>query len=75
MRKLGREHNEGAYFLSLADSRNDEVVANMIIVLICQADVLLGRYLDKQKEKFVQEGGFRENLTKERIAYRRQRER
>ncbi len=75
MRKLGREHNEGAYFLSLADSRNDEVVANMIIVLICQADVLLGRYLDKQKEKFVQEGGFRESLTKERIAYRRQRER
>lgn len=70
MRKLGREHNDGAYFLSLAESRSDETVANMVIVLICQADVLLGRYLDKQQEKFVQEGGFREKLTRDRLAYR-----
>ncbi len=71
MRKLGREHSDGSYFLSLAQSRNDEVVANMVIVLICQADVLLNRYLQKQEEKFIKEGGFREKLTRERVAYRK----
>lgn len=70
MRKVGREHKESAYFLSLAQTRSDEVVANMLIVLICQADVLLDRYTKKQEEKFVKEGGFREKLTRERLAYR-----
>ena len=42
----------------------------MVIVLICQADVLLDRYLHKQEEKFIEEGGFREKLTRERVAYR-----
>ena len=70
MRKLGIAHKDSKFFLSLAETRNDEVVANMVIVLICQADVLLDRYEQKQKEKFLKEGGFRENLTKERLAYR-----
>ena len=70
MRKLGVEHKDSAFFLSLAESRSDEVVANMAIVLICQADVLLDRYLHKQEEKFVKEGGYREKLTRERVAYR-----
>ena len=70
MRKLGVEHKDSAFFLSLAESRSDEVVANMVIVLICQADVLLDRYLHKQEEKFVKEGGYREKLTRERVAYR-----
>lgn len=73
MRKLGREHKDSDYFLTLADSRNDEVVANMVIVLICQADVLLDRYENKQEEKFVREGGFREKLTRERVTYRQNR--
>ena len=70
MRRLGCEHKDSEFFLSLAKTRNDEVVANMVIVLICQADVLLDRYGQKQKEKFLKEGGFRENLTKERLEYR-----
>jgi four helix bundle suffix protein len=70
MRKLGREHKENTFFLELAQSRNDEVVANMVIVLIHQTNNLLERYLAKQIEKFIKEGGFRENLAKQRIAYR-----
>lgn len=70
MRKLGREHKDSAYFLSFAETRSDEVVANMAIVLICQADVLLDRYEQNQKEKFLKEGGFRERLTKERLTNR-----
>jgi four helix bundle suffix protein len=70
MRKLGREHNEGAYFLSLAQTRSDEVVANMVIVLIYQADALLNGYFRKRYNDFLQEGGFRERLTRERLAHR-----
>ena len=63
MRQLGLEHDDSKYFLELATSRNDEVVANMIIVLI-------QRYYDWQYNKFIKEGGFREKLTKERLAER-----
>jgi len=73
MRKLGRERKDSDYFLSLAQTRSDEVIANMVIVLICQEDVLLDRYTKKQEEKFVKEGGFREKLTRERLAYRKSR--
>ena len=71
MRKLGLEHDNSDYFLSLADTRNDEVVANMIIVLIHQADTLIDRYYKYQYNKFLKEGGFREQLTRERLANRK----
>ncbi len=70
MRKLGIEHEDSAYFLSLAQTRSDEVVANMVIVLIYQADTLLNGYFRKRYNDFLQEGGFRERLTRERLAHR-----
>ena len=70
MRKLGIEHEDSAYFLSLAQTRSDEVVANMVIVLIYQADALLNGYFRKRYNDFLQEGGFRERLTRERLAHR-----
>ena len=70
MRKLGIEHEDSAYFLSLAQTRSDEVVANMVIVLIYQADALLNGYFRKRYNDFLQEGGFRERLTWERLAHR-----
>ena len=71
MSKLGREHKKSDYFLSLAETRNDEVVANMVIVLIHQADILITGYLNHQYKKFLQEGGFREKLTRERLSKRK----
>ena len=70
MRKLGVEHRDSAFFLSLAETRSDEVVANMVIVLIYQADTLLNGYIQSHYNKFLQEGGFREKLSRERIACR-----
>ncbi len=70
MRQLGIEHEDSAYFLSLAQTRSDEVVANMVIVLIYQADALLNGYFRKRYNDFLQEGGFRERLTRERLAHR-----
>ena len=74
MRQLGIEHEDNAFFLSLAQSRNDEVVANMAIVLIYQADALLNGYFRKHYDAFLQEGGFRERLTRERLAHRNKKE-
>ena len=70
MRKLGKEHEDSAFFLSLAQSRSDEVIANMTIVLIYQADALLNGYIQMHYNKFLQEGGFREKLTRERLSCR-----
>ena len=66
MRNLGKEHEDGAYFLGLAQTRSDEVVANMVIVLIYQADALLNGYIKRKYRDFLKEGGFRERLTRER---------
>jgi four helix bundle suffix protein len=71
MSKLGREHQQSDYFLSLVETRNDEVVANMVVVLIHQADILITRYIKQQYHKFLQEGGFREKLTRDRLSNRK----
>ena len=71
MSKLGREHQQSDYFLSLAEMRNDEVIANMVIVLIHQADILITGYINQQYQRFLQEGGFREKLTRERLSMRK----
>ena len=70
MRKLGIEHENSAFFLELAQTRSDEVVANMVIVLIYQADALLNGYINRKYNDFLREGGFREKLTRERIKNR-----
>jgi four helix bundle suffix protein len=71
MRKLGLQYDDSKHFLALAESRNDEVVANMVIVLIHQADVLIRQYYDWSYNKFLKEGGYREKLTRERLAHRK----
>ena len=70
MRKLGIEHEDSAFFLELAQTRSDEVVANMVIVLIYQADALLNGYINRKYSDFLRDGGFREKLTRERVKNR-----
>ena len=71
MRNLGLTHKDSKFFLDLAETRNDEVIANMTIVLLYQEDVLLRKHIEKQIKHFVDEGGFRESLTKARIEEKR----
>ena len=66
MRELGLSHTNSKFFLELAESRNDEVIANMAIVLLYQEDVLLRKHIEKQIKRFVDDGGFRESLAKAR---------
>ena len=69
--RLGREHNDTAYWMALAATRGDETIANLAIVLIRQNDYLLYKYLQAVSQRFVEEGGFRENLTRVRLEERR----
>ena len=71
MRALGLSHSDSKFFLELAETRNDEVIANMVIVLLHQEDVLLRKHIEKQIARFVREGGFRESLAKARIEEKR----
>ena len=71
MRELGLKHSNSRFFLELAKTRNDEVIANMTIVLLYQEDVLLRKHIEKQIARFVREGGFRESLAKARIEEKR----
>lgn len=72
MRKLGISYTDPKIFIKLAEDRDDEVIANMVIVLIHQEDVLLRKHIEKQLSKFVNEGGFRESLSKARMNNRKQ---
>lgn len=70
VRKLGKEHNESEYFVNLAESRNDETIANIAIVLIYQADMLLKSFIDSEIKHFSKSGGFREKMTHIRLKNR-----
>ena len=66
MRQLGREHNDAEFFMNLAASRPPETIANMLIILINQADYLLFKQLERLENDFLEKGGFSERMTKMR---------
>lgn len=70
MRRLGREHEDAEFFLTLAETRPDSTVANMALVLIHQADTLLRSQLEKCEERFREEGGWTEHMAHMRREYR-----
>ncbi|MBR4850259.1 MAG: four helix bundle suffix domain-containing protein [Alistipes sp.] len=72
MRELGLTHTDSTFFLELAETRNDEVIANMAIVLLYQEDVLLRKHIEKQIGRFVNNGGFKESLAKARRCKRKE---
>jgi len=48
-----------------------EIAANTLICLINQASFLLGRQINTLEQKFLQEGGFTENMYRARRSRRR----
>jgi four helix bundle suffix protein len=71
MRKLGREHNDTAFFMEMVKTRPPETIANMAIVLIKQTDYLLFKQLKALEAAFLKDGGMREKMTRMRIAARK----
>jgi len=64
-------HTDSAYYREAIKTRTPETVANIAITLIHQFDVLMVRLIDAAARRFQQEGGFREQMTKARLDFRR----
>lgn len=75
VRRLGRSTNESyEAYGPFIETRDAEVVANVVICLIHQANYLLDRQIRALEKAFVEEGGLRERMTRARLE-RRQRDR
>ena len=70
MRKISIEHSDSDYFINLIQTRPPETIANMVIVLIRQADYLLYKQLQAIGNNFIENGGFNEKMYKYRKDYR-----
>jgi four helix bundle suffix protein len=72
VRKLGKTKNESyETYRSYMDTRPPEVLANIAICLIHQANYLLDQQIRRLEKDFLKNGGLRENMTRARLDYRR----
>jgi four helix bundle suffix protein len=53
------------------ETRPPEVLANIAICLIHQANYLLDQQIRRLEKDFLEKGGLRENMTRARLEYRR----
>lgn len=73
MRRIERENRDFSLYIKMAQTRNDEVIANMAIALIEDTENLLYKYIQRKSEDFLKQGGFKEKLTRERLKVRNRR--
>ena len=69
-RKICATNHDSAYYREAVKIRSDETVANIAIILIHQADTLLKKLINRQKQDFLQQGGIGEQMTQARKSYR-----
>lgn len=68
VRKLGnRPHQSYETYRTFVESRPAEIVANIALCLIHQANYLLDQQLRRLEKDFVQHGGLRERMTRVRL--------
>jgi four helix bundle suffix protein len=71
VRKLGHDsHNSYETYREFMETRSAQVVANIAICLIHQANYLLDRQLKRLEKDFLEEGGLRERMTRARLEVR-----
>jgi four helix bundle suffix protein len=61
---------ENQEFSGIDFGSDQEEIANLMICLIYKETYLLDQLLRAQEQKFIKDGGFRENLFKKRREYR-----
>ena len=73
VRRLGARPDVGyARYQEFCETRPGEVVANIAICLIHQTNYLLDQQVRRLERDFINEGGFRERMTRVRLQQRRQ---
>ena len=71
VRRLGKTENESyETYRTYMDTRPPEVLANIALCLIHQANYLLDQQIRRLEKDFLKKGGLRETMTKARLDYR-----
>ena len=71
VRKLGRQTPQTYEdYREFVETRPPEVIANIALCLIHQANYLIDRQLCRLEKDFLEQGGLRERMTRARLAYR-----
>jgi four helix bundle suffix protein len=71
VRRLGKQPDETyERYREFCDTRPPEVVANIALCLIHQANYLLDRQIRRLEQDFIKEGGLRERMTRVRLEAR-----
>jgi four helix bundle suffix protein len=71
VRQLGRKVPQTyELYREFLETRPPEVIANIAICLIHQANYLIDQQLRRLEQDFLKEGGLRERMTRARLAYR-----
>ncbi len=74
IRKLGSKLDTYETYRVFCETRSGDVVANIALCLVHQANYLLDQQIRRLEQDFVKEGGIRERMTKARLQQRRQTE-
>ena len=69
-RRFCQNHIDSSIYREKVTVRSAETVANLAIILIHQADVLLYRLIERQKHDFIANGGIREQMSFARRNFR-----
>ena len=67
---LFKKHNDTAYYQRQINGRSDEEIANIALIVIHQTLSLIRGLIDWQDEKFLREGGVREQRYQARVERR-----
>lgn len=62
-RRFCMANNDSSVYREAMSLRSDETIANICIILIHQADVLLYKLIERQKADFIKQGGIREQMS------------
>ncbi len=74
VRDLGRKTPQTfELYREFVETRPPEVIANIAICLIHQANYLIDQQLKTLEKEFIEQGGLRERMTRARLNYRNQR--
>ena len=65
-----RNHNNPEDYLKAIEERSDETIANIALTMIHQFDVLMVRLIEASKQRFLEQGGIKEEMYRARTEYR-----
>ena len=71
VRSMGRKNATMEQYRPFAETRPAEVVANIALCVIHQANFLLDKHLRGLEQRFLKDGGIRERMTTARVSQRR----